>query len=450
MARATRRTARPASRRPRLHAARDRHRRDRDALVGDDRRGRRAPDRAARGRGARPLGAGARRDVSSAPRPASASRSRCPGLERSRLAPRRRARRAGAPSGRATASTSSLEELDPIADGAARHRPPRHRREPGPGRAGRRALGAAPALSPVVAARGDRVVLRAETTIGGGLVLDPAPPRHADPARFERLERGDLAATIDAPVRAAELRPSRSTGELDGVERAGDWLFSRAWLDELRAELDARIDGRRSARPGRRAAGRAVGAGRRAAARPRAARLAALPSRAPRRRSARAAAEAARARARARRGGAGRDEGRRSPTSPGYLEQRGSARPARRRLRARRAAYERRGRARPDASARPPAGSRSPASATSRASAAATRSSLLERMDADGVTRRVGERAGAQAQVVCDTLSGGPEPNQVRRSLSAGEAVRDVVRRDDRDRPAGRCRSSAGRRSSSR
>src|SRR6476646_9647594 len=32
---------------------------------------------------------------------------------------------------------------------------------------------------PVVAARGDRVVLRAETTVGGGRVLDPSPPRHA-------------------------------------------------------------------------------------------------------------------------------------------------------------------------------------------------------------------------------------------------------------------------------
>src|SRR6186997_2220562 len=34
---------------------------------------------------------------------------------------------------------------------------------------------------PVVAARGDRLVLRAETTVGGGVVLDPAPPRHFDP-----------------------------------------------------------------------------------------------------------------------------------------------------------------------------------------------------------------------------------------------------------------------------
>src|SRR5947207_8913447 len=43
--------------------------------------------------------------------------------------------------------------------------------------------------SPIVATRGDRFVLRASTTVGGGVVLDPAPPRHADLARMELLER---------------------------------------------------------------------------------------------------------------------------------------------------------------------------------------------------------------------------------------------------------------------
>ena len=38
---------------------------------------------------------------------------------------------------------------------------------------------------PVVAARGDRVVLRTETTVGGGLVLDPSPPRRLDPGRLQ-------------------------------------------------------------------------------------------------------------------------------------------------------------------------------------------------------------------------------------------------------------------------
>jgi selenocysteine-specific elongation factor len=92
---------------------------------------------------------------------------------------------------------------------------------------------------PVVAARGDRVVLRAGTTVGGGVVLDPAPPRHADAGRMELLERGELAATVHAPVREEELA---RLGPVEGLERAGGWAFSRAWLDELRAELERRLD----------------------------------------------------------------------------------------------------------------------------------------------------------------------------------------------------------------
>ena len=43
----------------------------------------------------------------------------------------------------------------------------------------------------VVAARGDRVVLRAGTTVGGAIVLDPVPPRRLDPQRLELLKGGD-------------------------------------------------------------------------------------------------------------------------------------------------------------------------------------------------------------------------------------------------------------------
>jgi selenocysteine-specific elongation factor len=64
---------------------------------------------------------------------------------------------------------------------------------------------------PVVAARGDRVV------------LDPNPPRHADLARFEALERGETL--VHAPVRVD-----------------GEWQWSQEWLDELRADLDRAID----------------------------------------------------------------------------------------------------------------------------------------------------------------------------------------------------------------
>jgi selenocysteine-specific elongation factor len=94
--------------------------------------------------------------------------------------------------------------------------------------------------SPVVAARGDRVVLRDRTTMGGGLVLDPAPPRHASQERFELLERGDLAALVRAPVRSDELE--HLGGEANGLERAGEWVFSGEWLEELRSDLRARIE----------------------------------------------------------------------------------------------------------------------------------------------------------------------------------------------------------------
>jgi selenocysteine-specific elongation factor len=84
----------------------------------------------------------------------------------------------------------------------------------------------------IVAARGDRVVLRRETTLGGGVVLDPAPPRHADAARVGR-------ASVEAPIAVHELR-------LRGIdpahlEQAGPWAFSTAWLDELRARARAAL-----------------------------------------------------------------------------------------------------------------------------------------------------------------------------------------------------------------
>ena len=78
--------------------------------------------------------------------------------------------------------------------------------------------------APVVAARDDRVVLRAGTTLGGGRVLDPAPPRHANPDRFKRVARGEQI--LHAPVR----------------DDTGAWTYSEAWLAELRAELETELD----------------------------------------------------------------------------------------------------------------------------------------------------------------------------------------------------------------
>jgi selenocysteine-specific elongation factor len=92
----------------------------------------------------------------------------------------------------------------------------------------------------VVAARGDSVVLRSGTTLGGGRVLDPSPPRHRDAQRFERIERGEVGATIHEPLRLASLR-HLVDGELAGVERSGDWVFSAAWLEDLRAKTRSRL-----------------------------------------------------------------------------------------------------------------------------------------------------------------------------------------------------------------
>lgn len=91
---------------------------------------------------------------------------------------------------------------------------------------------------PVVASRDDRVVLRAATTVGGGRVLDPLPPRRLDAARLELLESGEAGAAVHEPVRAETLR---HLGELTGVERAGEWVFSGEWLGALRDDVHARI-----------------------------------------------------------------------------------------------------------------------------------------------------------------------------------------------------------------
>jgi selenocysteine-specific elongation factor len=94
--------------------------------------------------------------------------------------------------------------------------------------------------SPAVAARSDRVVLRTDTTLGGGVVLDPAPPRHADARRFELLERGEVSALVHAPVRRDSLR-HLGAAEDEGTQRAGDWMFSSSWLEEVHEDLQARL-----------------------------------------------------------------------------------------------------------------------------------------------------------------------------------------------------------------
>ena len=83
----------------------------------------------------------------------------------------------------------ALDELEPIGDGARIH--VHHGTAETPAvvkRIGER-YAQLRLAAPAVAARGDRVVLRAETTIGGGRVIDPAPPRHKSVERLELLEQ---------------------------------------------------------------------------------------------------------------------------------------------------------------------------------------------------------------------------------------------------------------------
>jgi len=116
----------------------------------------------------------------------------------------------------------ALEELEPIANGARLH--VHHGTAAVPARVATAGAFAQLRLAaPVVAARGDRIVLRRGTTVGGGTVLDPTPARHADLARFEQARRGE--ARVHAPLLVD-----------------GEWRFSDSWLAELEAELERRLD----------------------------------------------------------------------------------------------------------------------------------------------------------------------------------------------------------------
>ncbi len=112
---------------------------------------------------------------------------------------------------------------------------------------------------PLVAARGDRVVLRTETTVGGGVVVDPAPPRRLEPDRLAILERGDpveiVRTLVHAPVSGRGLQqrgllaPAELAQGLASLESAGEYFFSAAWLDELKAAVRARLADRAASSP---------------------------------------------------------------------------------------------------------------------------------------------------------------------------------------------------------
>jgi selenocysteine-specific elongation factor len=113
--------------------------------------------------------------------------------------------------------------------------------------------------SPVVSARNDRIVLRNGTTLGGGRILDPAPPRAPDAARLELLATDDpksiVKALVHEPLRSDELaaRALLSSNQLErglaAVEHAGEWHFSAEWLEQARREARTRLTLRAEAAP---------------------------------------------------------------------------------------------------------------------------------------------------------------------------------------------------------
>ena len=80
-------------------------------------------------------------------------------------------------------------------------------------------------------------------------MLDPSPPRHRDVERMTRVASGNAAATVHAPVRIGSLRHLLD-GEPVGLERAGEWAFSAAWLAELEGELREQLAAADSLDPG--------------------------------------------------------------------------------------------------------------------------------------------------------------------------------------------------------
>ncbi|MFN2471898.1 MAG: selenocysteine-specific translation elongation factor [Gaiellaceae bacterium] len=106
--------------------------------------------------------------------------------------------------------------------------------------------------SPVVAARGDRVVLRTEHTVGGGRVLDPAPPRRPDARRLDVLAADDPVAIARAvarePLRRTELSArgllfgDELQAALNLLDQADGWYFAPEWLEALKREVAHRLE----------------------------------------------------------------------------------------------------------------------------------------------------------------------------------------------------------------
>jgi selenocysteine-specific elongation factor len=113
-----------------------------------------------------------------------------------------------------------------------------------------------------VAARGDRVVLRDGTTLGGGVVLDPNPPRRLSEERLALLEQGDPRSVVLAALgaaggplsrrdlaRRALLTEAELQAGLAAAIQAGEFCFTREWLDEVCEGVERRLAERAAAAP---------------------------------------------------------------------------------------------------------------------------------------------------------------------------------------------------------
>ena len=116
--------------------------------------------------------------------------------------------------------------------------------------------------TPAVAARGDRLVLREQTTVGGGIVLDPAPPRRPSEGRLALLERGDpesiVLGILDATpeplsqqdlARRALLSPEDVERGLAAAVRAGAWCLTPARFDVIATRVAHRLAERAATSP---------------------------------------------------------------------------------------------------------------------------------------------------------------------------------------------------------
>jgi selenocysteine-specific elongation factor len=153
----------------------------------------------------------------------------------------------------------ALDELEPIAAGARLHVHHGTAELPAQVRRADERYAQLRLAAPAVAARGDRVVLRAGTTVGGGTVLDPSPPRRIDVARLVLLESGEPESVVTALVREPVtgealqarglLAPPDLARGLAAVQRAGDWFFSSDWLDDVKARVRERLTERAASSP---------------------------------------------------------------------------------------------------------------------------------------------------------------------------------------------------------